>query len=97
MLIDNYKDKVVKIVVSSQSGAGISMASSRSGTLSATITIIGKISAQDDEYVEVEKAQMLSANLRGAPIIEGNEIKIDNCESMLVSKSKIIAILLINE
>lgn len=102
MLIDNYKDKVVKIVVSSQSGAGISMGDcTRAGTLSSTITIVGKISAQDDEYIEVEKAQMLSANLRGKSPIIGDkgidEIKIDNCESMLVSKSKIIAILLINE
>ena len=46
MLINNYKDKVVKIVVSSQSGAGISLGDmTRGGTLSTTITIIGKISA----------------------------------------------------
>lgn len=102
MLIDNYKDKIVKIVVSSQSGAGISLGDmTRGGTLSTTITIIGKISAYDDEYIEVEKAQMLSANIRGKTPVIGDkgidDIKIDNCESMLVSKSKIISILLINE
>jgi len=102
MLINNYKDRIVKLVVSSESGAGISNGDlARRATISSTITIIGKIKAYDDEFIEIEKAQMLSCNMQGLTPCIGDEgtdfTKIDNCESILVNKSKIIAILLINE
>lgn len=102
MLIDNYKGKLVKLVVSSQSGAGISNGGmTRRSTISSVITIIGKLKDYDEEYIELEKNQMASATLLGnSPMIgdKGTDfVKIDNCESMLINKSKIITIMLINE
>lgn len=89
MLLENYKNKKVKLLVSSNSGAGISTGNlARERTISSTIVIIGKITDFDDEYIELSYAKVIRMNLHADSDIIGTE----DFDSMLINKKSIITI-----
>ncbi len=110
MLIDKYKGKKVKTLVSSNSGIGIARAGEHYGEsmTSSIIVIIGNIKDFDDEYVELDKCQILRTNVHDRTnssvlgIKDNNEyipnVKLlENFSTSLISKKNIITISLLEE
>lgn len=110
MLIDKYKGKNVKMLVSSNSGIGIARAGDNYGEsmTSSIIVIIGNIKDFDDEYVELDDCQILRTNVHDRTNssvfgIKDNNGYIPNVKLLesfstsLISKKNIITISLFEE
>lgn len=89
MLLEKYKNKKVKLLVSSNSGAGISSGDRLlEAAITSTIVIIGEITNYDNEYIELSTAKVIRMHLYSNSDAIGNE----DFDSMLINKKNIIAI-----
>ena len=92
MLIEKYKNKNVKMLVSSDSGAGIT-SSAGGGIMTSIITVCGKIVDIDDKFVELSDAQIMKTASYTA--MHKDYVNIENFESIMVSYGKIISVAVI--
>lgn len=90
MLLKNkYIGKDVKIIVSSQSGASISAGDK---AISSTLTFSGKMVNADMYFIQLENAELTSANIMGNNE-ENGLVKSEFYESVLISMNNIIAMM----
>lgn len=101
MLLDKYKGKNVKILVSSNSGAGTgtgtgSGISSVVSSVSSIIVCGGILTDYDDSYIEISNVKMLRPNtwyFSG----NGEPTRVDEYNQTLISQKSIISISVVEE
>ena len=57
-MLEKYKGKEVRMLVSSDSGAGIGTGSSHTATMSSIITITGTINDLDNNFLEIQNSKL---------------------------------------
>lgn len=100
-MIEKYRDKYVKVLVSSESGAGVSGEISR--YISSLITVFGTIKDFDDRFIELSNTTMVYYNGMGATVESYGILNPDNVKqpsafenkSSILSLDKIISISLV--
>lgn len=101
MLIDKYKGKNVKILVSSNSGTGTGAGTGNSfGTVVSSVSSVivcgGIITDYDDNYIEISNAKVLRPNTwyySG----NGEPTRVEEYNQTLISQKSIISISVIEE
>lgn len=90
-MLDKYKNKTVKLLVSSDSGIATSTSIAGSTTVSSVIQVFGKLVDYDKEYLELETTSIIYYNNT-----HPSTSAVDNEQSgsTLINKNKIISITL---
>jgi hypothetical protein len=101
-MLERYLNKNVRILVSSDSGAGISCSThvgSIESSINSTIIVFGTINEIDDKFIEIKNTKMiylepLKSGSRGIGSKEISAVSIES-EYTLVNINKVITISLI--
>lgn len=94
MLLGEFRNKDVKMLVGSNSGVA---AHAVVGVVSSTIKIIGTITDFDDEFIKVSNVQMSKDNSNFGGFTRKVDAQFENFSTVLVNRSDVITISLINE
>ncbi|MBP3502745.1 MAG: hypothetical protein J6K42_04615 [Clostridia bacterium] len=100
MLLEKYKNKKVKLLISSDSGTGISDGHlPKESSITSIIVAIGEIIDWDEELIELSNVKMIRMNLFSISGIQHptsftaeheNPIGTEEFDTILVNKNKII-------
>ncbi len=90
-MLDKFKDKTVKVLVSADSGISTSTSVAGNSTVSALVQIFGKLVDYDKEYIELETASMVYYNNTHTTNSYADS---EQTSSVIINKNKIISICL---
>ena len=88
-MLDKYKDKNVKVLVSSESGISTSTSVAGSSTVSSLIQVFGKLTGYDKEFIELETVSMVYHNNTHPT---NSYVDSEQSNSILINRNKIITI-----
>lgn len=101
MLLDKYKGKNVKILVSSNSGAGAGTTGNASDVMMGCSVIVcnGVLSDYDDNYIETSNVKILRLNTwYESSLFSGNQpTRVEEYNQTLISQKNIISISVMEE
>lgn len=100
MLLDKYKGKNVKILVSSNSGAGAGTTGNASDVMGCSVIVCnGVLSDYDDNYIETSNVKILRLNTwYESSLFSGNQpTRVDEYNQTLISQKSIISISVVEE
>ena len=90
-MLEKYKNKTVKILLSSDSGISTSTSVAGNSTVSSMIQVFGKIIDYDKEFVELETVSMVYYNNTHT---SNSFVDSEQSGSILINRSKILSICL---
>lgn len=98
-MLEKYKNKDVKVLISSNSGVGVSTEATANKVVSTSMIICkGKLNDYDDNFIELTNVQILRNNLVedfwGMDIMKP---RLEESKSTIISRNNIISISLIDE
>ena len=88
-MVDKYKDKTVKLLVSSDSGVATSTSIAGSTTISSVIQVFGKLINFDKDFVELETTTIIYYNNTHPST---SNVDNEQSASTLINRNKIISI-----
>ena len=94
MLLGEFRNKNVKMLVSSNSGVA---AYAIAGAVSSVVSINGTITDFDDEFIKVSNAQISKDKINWGKMLRKVDSQYENVETILVNRNDVITIALINE
>ncbi|MBR3325666.1 MAG: hypothetical protein IKG14_06485 [Clostridia bacterium] len=94
MLLGEFRNKNVKMLVSSNSGVA---AYAIAGAVSSVVSINGTITDFDDEFIKVSNAQISKDKINWGKMLRKVDSQYENVETILVNRNDIITIALISE
>ena len=88
-MLDKYKNKTVKLLVSSDSGVATSTSIAGSTTISSVIQVFGKLIDFDKEFIELETSTVIYYNNTHTAT---SAVDSEQSASTLINRNKIISI-----
>lgn len=88
-MLDKYKNKTVKLLVSSDSGVATSTSIAGSTTISSVIQVFGKLIDFDKEFIELETSTVIYYNNTHTAT---SGVDSEQSASTLINRNKIISI-----
>ncbi len=89
-MLDKYKDKTVKVLVSSDSSISTSTSVAGNSTVSSIIQVFGKLIGYDKEFIELETVSLVYFNNTHTTSSFADS---EQTSSILINRNKIISII----